>query len=379
MNKLSIFRKKENNFKELQRNILFRTIMIFIAACMGLILVYDNFIYGRFATTVVGFLNRYIYKDYETALNFYYQYIGRYIEWYTFAAIVFIFLVSIRFYLKGFTRYFDEINKGIDILSEDNLTEISLGPELAVIEKKLNSVKNSFKQQKLATEVAEKRKNDLVVYLAHDLKTPLTSVIGYLTLLRDEVEISDELREKYMSITLDKAERLEDLINEFFEITRFNLSNITLEYSKVNLTRLLEQLTYEFKPMFMDKNLQCEIDMDTDVMIKCDVDKIQRVFDNLLRNAVKYSFKDSIIRIVVNNDEDRLIIRFINNGNTIPQEKLERIFEQFFRLDSARNSRTGGAGVGLAIAKEIVELHNGEIIAKSENEVIEFEVRIPIG
>lgn len=107
------------------------------------------------------------------------------------------------------------------------------------------------------TKEAEQQKNDLVVYLAHDLKTPLTSVIGYLTLLRDERQISEELRQKYLLISLGKAERLENLNNEFFEITRFNLSHITLQYSKVNLTRLFEQLIFEFQLMFEEKNLQC--------------------------------------------------------------------------------------------------------------------------
>lgn len=114
------------------------------------------------------------------------------------------------------------------------------------------------------------------MYLAHDLKTPLSSVIGYLTLLRDEGQISDELRERYLSISLDKVERLEDLINEFFEITRFNFSNITLIYSKINLTRMLEQLAYEFKPMLAEKNLKLEFEMQPDflfhaIQIKCSV------------------------------------------------------------------------------------------------------------
>ena len=250
--------------------------------------------------------------------------------------------------------------------------------ELTVTEKKINHIKHTLEQRKLATELAEQRKNDLVVYLAHDLKTPLTSVIGYLTLLRDESQISEELREKYLSISLEKAERLEDLINEFFEITRFNLSDITLEYSRVNLTRLLEQLTYEFKPMLLEKNLKCELEITSNVMLKCDVNKMRRVFDNLLRNAVNYSFDDGTIHIVATQNENNLSIKFTNCGNTIPQEKLERIFEQFYRLDTARSSRSGGAGLGLAIAKEIVELHNGTITAKSENEVIEFEVTIPL-
>ena len=203
-------------------------------------------------------------------------------------------------------------------------------------------------------------------------------MIGYLNLLRDENQISEELREKYLSISIEKAERLEDLINEVFEITRFNLSNITLEYSRVNLTHMLEQLTYEFKPMLLEKDLEYILNIAPDISVKCDVDKIQRVFDNLLRNAVNYSFDSGKINIVVVQNAEDISIQFTNQGNTISKEKLERIFEQFYRLDTARNSRNGGAGLGLAIAKEIVELHGGTITARSENEEIEFEVILPL-
>ena len=209
-----------------------------------------------------------------------------------------LFAIILRFYLNEFSKYFKEINRSIDALIEENSGDIVLPSELTAIEKKINHIKHTLEQRKLAAELSEQRKNDLVVYLAHDLKTPLTSVIGYLTLLRDENKISEELREKYLSISLEKAEHLEDLINEFFEITRFNLSNITLEYSRVNLTRMLEQLTYEFKPMFLEKNLKCELEIAPGTMIKCDVNKMQRVFDNLLRNAVNYSFDDSTIHIL---------------------------------------------------------------------------------
>lgn len=243
--------------------------------------------------------------------------------------------------------------------------------------KKINSIRHTIVQQKLNAHIAEQKKNDLVMYLAHDLKTPLASVIGYLNLLRDEKEISDELREKYISISLEKAERLEDLINEFFEITRFNLSDITLQYGKINLTRLLEQLVYEFKPMLADKNLICNINAENDIVINCDGDKIQRAFDNILRNAVIYSFENSKINITANYVDNGVSITFSNNGNTIPQEKLERIFEQFYRLDEAR-STNGGAGLGLAIAKQIIELHGGKISAKSENNLIEFTVVLPL-
>lgn len=381
MNKNRKTTKIGNDFKQLQTTIFLRTAIILIVAVVIIFIIYNiynGFFQGHFANAVVGFLNRFIYDDYEAALEAYQRVVRNYMDLYILVAILSVFLIILRIYLKGFTKYFNEINRGIDALIEENSGDVVLSTELAATEKKINHIKHTLEQRKLAAELSEQRKNDLVVYLAHDLKTPLTSVIGYLTLLRDENKISEELREKYLSISLEKAEHLEDLINEFFEITRFNLSNITLEYSRVNLTRMLEQLTYEFKPMFLEKNLKCELEIAPDTMIKCDVNKMQRVFDNLLRNAVNYSFDDSTIHIAVKQNGENLCIQFTNCGNTIPQEKLERIFEQFYRLDTARSSRSGGAGLGLAIAKEIVELHNGTITAKSENEQIEFTVTLPL-
>ena len=275
-------------------------------------------------------------------------------------------------------RYLDEVVVATEQLVVPSDEPIVLPNEMFYAENELNRVREKALDNARTVKEAEQRKNDLVMYLAHDLKTPLSSVIGYLTLLRDEQQISAELRERYLSISLEKAERLEDLINEFFEIARFNLSNISLEYGKVNLTRMLEQITYEFKPMFLEKNLKCELEIAPDTMIKCDVNKMQRVFDNLLRNAVNYSFDDSTIHIAVKQNGENLCIQFTNCGNTIPKEKLVRIFEQFYRLDVARSSRSGGAGLGLAVAKEIVELHNGTITAKSENEQVEFTVTLPL-
>lgn len=378
MNKNKKTTKIGNDFRQLQIIIFLRTTIIFVVAVVFIFTIYDGFFQGHVANALVGFLHKFIYNDYEVALEVYHRVVRNYMDLYILVAILAVFLIVLRIYLKGFTRYFNEINRGIDALIEENSGDVVLASELVATEKKINSIKHTLEQRRMAAEIAEKRKNDLVVYLAHDLKTPLTSVIGYLTLLRDEDQISEELREKYLSISLEKAERLEDLINEFFEITRFNLSNIILEYSKVNLTRLLEQLTFEFKPMFLEKDLQCELEIKPDTMVRCDVNKMQRVLDNLLRNAVNYSFERGTIRIVATQDENRLSIKFINNGNTIPQEKLEHIFEQFYRLDTARSSKSGGAGLGLAIAKEIVELHKGIITAKSENEIIEFEVSIPL-
>lgn len=287
------------------------------------------------------------------------------------------FIVIFLFYWAKTLNYLKAIVNACETLFDDKSSFIELPTDLKVLENQLNKIKFNVSESKRAAKEAEQRKNDLVVYLAHDLKTPLTSVIGYLTLLRDESKISQELREKYLSISLDKAERLEDLINEFFEITRFNLSNITLDQSKVNLSRMLQQLVFEFEPMLHEKNLQCVLTSPPELTVKCDVNKMQRVFDNLMRNAVNYSFEESTINVTIATQDDKIKINFTNCGNTISQDKLSRIFEQFYRLDNARTTKNGGAGIGLAIAKEIVELHNGTISASSENDTISFCLTIP--
>lgn len=297
---------------------------------------------------------------------------------------LFLFLwltVALAILWNYWRRSLEHIKLMADAASQlitENDELIHLPEELKSVENQMNHIKQeAIRNARLARE-AEQRKNDLIVYLAHDLKTPLTSVIGYLTLLRDEPQISDQLRGKYLSIALDKAERLEDLINEFFDITRFNLSHLSLEPSKVNLARMLEQIVFEFKPLLAEKNLQCTLNVAADTEIKCDVNKMERVFDNLIRNAVNYSFENSTIEIVAVRKPDGVYMHFSNRGNTIAQEKLDRIFEQFYRLDSSRATRTGGAGLGLAIAKEIIELHHGTITVLSENERVIFSVYLPV-
>lgn len=275
-------------------------------------------------------------------------------------------------------KYLDEVAAASKQLVSPDAEPIVLSKALSDTEHELNLARERALLDARAAKDAEQRKNDLIVYLAHDLKTPLTSVIGYLTLLGDEKQISEELREKYLKISLDKAERLEELINEFFEITRFNLSNIELQYSRINLTRMLEQLAFEANPVLASKGLKCSISANPDIMIKCDVDKMQRVFDNLLRNAMFYSYENSDITITAVQNAAETVIRFTNHCDTIPQDRLNRIFEQFYRLDSSRHSGSGGAGLGLAIAKEIVQHHRGTINAKSENETVEFTVTLPI-
>lgn len=272
----------------------------------------------------------------------------------------------------------DELAAAADILAQPESEEsITLAPELWELEEHLNLAKSQALRAAYAAREAEQRKNDLVVYLAHDLKTPLTSVIGYLTLLRDEPDLSPALRARYTGVALDKAERLEDLINEFFDITRFNLTHLELEKSPVDLARMLQQVAWEFQPQLTERSLTCRLDLPAALEYDCDPDKLARVFDNLLRNACHYSTPGTEVKISAAAGERDIVLTVANTGITIPPEKLGRIFEQFFRLDSSRASRTGGAGLGLAIAKEIVELHGGTISAQSQDGVTTFTVRLP--
>ena len=249
---------------------------------------------------------------------------------------------------------------------------------LAPAEAELRLARQQVQQNAAIAREAEQRKNDLIVYLAHDLKTPLTSVIGYLTLLRDEPELSPAMRARYTGIALDKAERLEDLINEFFEITRFNLSHMELDRRPTDLTRMIEQVVSEFGPMLAEQNLTCRADLPPKLPCACDPDKLARVLDNLLRNACHYSTPGTEVTITAAAEGDTAVLTVENAGRTIPPEKLARIFEQFYRLDESRASRTGGAGLGLAIAKQIVELHGGSITAASADDHITFIVRLPL-
>ncbi len=369
--------KKTDDFRQIKIKIFSHMLWSVIIA-ISLIWLVAFLLSGRFANYVVNINQKWFRLDYDAARTLYQWTFRNHLDLIFIIGTIIIFFIVLRIYLSRLTKYFQEINQGMDELISESSEEVSLSPELSAMEKKINTIKHTLEKQKLDMKLAEQRKNDMVMYLAHDLKTPLASVIGYLNLLRDEEQISEELRQKYLSVSLDKAERLEDLINEFFEIAKFDLSNITLQYSRISLTRLLEMLLYEFQPMLHEKNLNCNLTISEDIMIRCDANKIQRVFDNLLKNAVIYSFEGTDIEITAAEQGENVEITFINHGDTIPEEKLERIFEQFYRLDISRSTGSGGAGLGLAIAKQIVELHDGTIVAKSENEMVEFKVTLPI-
>ena len=281
------------------------------------------------------------------------------------------------FFIARSARNLEWLLSGAEELAHPGSTPIRLPQGLKNAEDQLNLVREQALRSAQAAKDAEQRKNDLVVYLAHDLKTPLTSVIGYLTLLRDEPQLSPEMRARYTGVALEKAERLEDLINEFFDITRFSLTHLELEKQDTDLKRMLEQMCSEFGPVLAQRRMTCVLKLPDVLRAVCDPDKMARVFDNLLNNACHYAYPDSTLHVHAWQEEHQVTITFHNAGATILPEKLDRMFEQLFRLDTSRGTRTGNAGLGLAIAKEIVEAHGGTITAQSAREQIIFTVTLP--
>lgn len=275
-------------------------------------------------------------------------------------------------------RYLNEIVSATQIVYEQNDQAIELSEPLRDVENKMNQIKMSMLLNQKAAKEAEDRKQELVMYLAHDIRTPLTTVIGYLSLLQEAPDIPQEQKAKYIGIALEKAERLEDLLNELFEITRYNMQTVTLKKSSFDLNTLLTQIVDEFYPTLMEHRNSIDFSAEKDLMLNADPEKLARVFNNLLKNAVTYSFPNTPISISAQKLGNNISVTFQNQGHTIPENQIINIFEKFSRLDESRMSNTGGTGLGLSIAKEIILLHGGEISAQSENETITFTIQLPI-
>lgn len=280
--------------------------------------------------------------------------------------------------LNKIFSYVFTVSESADKLFDKNVEYINLPSEMVEVEKKLNHFKTeAIKNERLARE-NEQKKDELIVYLAHDIKTLLTSMIGYLSLLSEIKDMPQEQRNRYIDIALDKSYRLEYLINELFDVARFNSEKIVLEKEEINLNLMLEQIADDFYPTLKEMNKKINFTSDEKTILYADPDKLSRVFNNLIKNAVNYSKENTDIDISILNKENQATVKITNKGKQIPKEKLDKIFEKFYRLDSSRTSKTGGSGLGLAIAKEIVELHGGRIYAESDMKETTFSVILPI-
>ena len=370
----------KSNYKKLKRTILIRTGLVALLALVigeGIVHFFiDGIFQGLFTRAMMAIFTG-MHMDSEMANEWYGRIFMDHKTVFLVIGFIILFLIFYNLLVKRMLHYLSSVEAAIDAIQREDDEQIVLVPELKPLEDKLMALRATLKRKEMETAISEQKKNDLVVYLAHDLKTPLTSIIAYLTMLDQRKSMPDEDREKYIHVTFEKASRLRELINEFFEITRFNLQDIVLEKEQLNLSFLLEQLADESYGVLKDKYLTCSVKTDDDLMVMGDPDKLARVFDNLLRNAIAYSYTDTEIEIEARAKGTDIVITFENQGHEIPEQNLKLIFEKFYRVDNARSSQTGGSGLGLSIAKRIVELHGGIIEATSDWERTTFTVVLP--
>ena len=285
-------------------------------------------------------------------------------------------LIISYFVIREMNQNLIELTIAMDKILKNPEEEINLSSKLIILENRLNKIRADLVKSKSDAKEEEQKKNDLIMYMAHDLKTPLTSVIGYLTLLVDEKEIPKNTQEKYIRIALNKSLRLEELTNQFFEITRYNLKNMQIITKNLDLSCLIDQLIEECYPMLQERNLTIETNKKEHIYYVGDGDKLARAFENLLKNAISYSYSNSKIEINMFQTDSNIHIIFKNRGEKIPEYKLKKLFDKFYRADESRTTTTGGTGLGLAITKEIIELHNGKINVRNDDEYIEFDITL---
>lgn len=297
-------------------------------------------------------------------------------------AVCGVFFAGRAMYYMGYDRGQALADRAIAAYLVDRLIEhpenvANLDGTFLEVEGAINRVRNRERQVADALRDEARRKDDLVTYLAHDLKTPLASVVGYLSLLEEAPDLPVEQRARFTGIALDKAHRLDALIEEFFDITRFDFHDIVLTRGYVDLALLLAQVADEFYPILTEQGKSVEVEATASLIVPIDGDKMARVFNNVMKNAIAYSYEGSTIRIFAEQTPDSVVVRFENQGDPIPAPKLGMIFEKFYRLDAARATNRGGAGLGLAIAKEIVAAHGGTISCASTPEATVFTIELP--
>ena len=370
--------RKRADFSVFQFRVMVRFCGAALIATVVVIALYLFLWKRRGGDLVVWLMERWLDVTHEEAFYLYHDYFRSYKEIFFGVAIVLVFLLMLWYLFRWMTRYFREIDQGIDSLLSEQAEQIRLSPEMEPFERKLNSVRSILDQRERAARSAEQRKNELVLYLAHDIRTPLTSVLGYLDLLEEMPELPAEERAKYVHISLEKARRLERMISEFFEITRYNTQQITIDPKPVDLYYLLVQVIDEHIPLFTEHGNYVTLRAREPLQVWGDGEKLARVFNNLLKNAAAYSDPGTEVTVSAEAGEAAISVRVTSAGGTIPGDKLDALFEKFHRLDGARTSRTGGTGLGLAIAREIVALHGGTISAESEDGRTTFTVQLPV-
>ena len=293
-----------------------------------------------------------------------------------------VFSVSFLLLQSRSMRYISRISSAMREIAEGDLNitlDVEGNDEFADMAENLNNMVEELRQLLDRERESERTKNELITNVAHDLRTPLTSSIGYLELLSGPVKLNEEMQKKYLDITYKKSKRLQKLIEDLFGFTKLNYGKISMKVSKVDIVKLLSQMLEEFYPNFMEKNLAYELQSNvTAKVITADGNLLARLFDNLINNAIKYGSEGKKIIVKVDATDTVVTVSVTNFGYVIPKEELPLLFEKFYRVEQSRSVNTGGTGLGLAIAKNIVDMHGGTIGVTSDLNGTVFTVKLKV-
>lgn len=292
-------------------------------------------------------------------------------------SITILFIVYLLVRRKA--AYIVNICNGIKIIAEGNLDykiELKGHDELAVLSKEINNMSLKLKNKIEEERAAERLKNELITNVSHDLRTPLTALIGYIQLAADDYMTFDG-KDKYAKISLEKSKKLKMLIDDLFEYSKLESGGIKLEKVKVNIIEIIEQSIGELSIQAKEREIEFNKNYTSSkVELLVDPNQMARVFENIIENAVKYSVQGSNVNINLHEKDEDVIISFENIVDGILEEDLDKVFDRFYRADESRNSEVSGSGLGLAIAKSVVELHKGKIWAKIEEDKFVINIEL---
>lgn len=294
--------------------------------------------------------------------------------------IVLIFYFNLIFSKK--ISYYLEITNSIKHISDGNFgirIPVKNKDTLGSLAYDINSIMNRFNYAIEEERKSEQTKIDLITSISHDLRTPLTSILGYMQLIDDDKYKDEVTLRYYANIALTKTKRLKVLIDDLFELTTLNNYGLKITKTKLNIVELINQLAIEYRLVLRKAGMECRLYFPEEkVYVLGDSIKLVRAFENLISNCIKYSKSSRYIDISVNKNYNIAILEFINYGEPIPPADIPYVFQRFYRVEKSRGEVTGGSGLGLAIAKNIIELHDGKIGVESNIERTIFRIELPI-
>lgn len=291
------------------------------------------------------------------------------------------FIVWFHVIFNKKSKCFLKINKAVSEMAEGNFKiriDIKSEDKLGKLAANINKIMDEFNSTLEDEKRSEQTKMNLITSVSHDLRTPLTSILGYLQLIEND-ECKDEVALwYYVDIAYNKTKRLKVLIDDLFELTTLNNYGRKILKKEIDVVELINQLAIEYRLNFRKANIECRLDFtDEKVHILGDSTLLVRAFENLIFNCIKYSKTSDFMDVSVHKEDDKAVLRFINYGEPISPADIPYIFERFYRVEKSRSDKTGGSGLGLAIAKNIVELHGGEISAESSIHKTVFKIILP--